>query len=65
MSNPLIELITAKSIDWEVLRVNYGINFEAQGHRITNNDWIRLLDTLGYKVEKQIISDEDIEEGNY
>lgn len=65
MSKPLIELITARSIDWEILRVNCGEDFEAQGHKITNNDWIKLLDILGYKVEKQVISDEDMEEGNY
>ena len=65
MSKPLIELITCESGDWEVLRVDFGENFEASGHSISNYDWIELLEKLGYEVEQKEISNEDMEMGVY
>lgn len=65
MSKPLIELITCESGDWNVLRVNYGEDFEVEGHSISSYTWVGLLEFLGYKVEVKEISDKDMEEGNY
>lgn len=65
MSKPLIELISNKCGDWEVLRMNLGEDFYADGHSISGQDWIDLLEVLGYTVEYREISDEDMEDGNY
>ena len=65
MSKPLIELITCESGDWSVLRVNFGENFEYQGHNIPDFKWVELLELLEYEVDCKEISDEDMEEGNY
>ena len=64
-SKPLIELVTCEAGDWEVLRVNYGEDFEFDGHSISNYTWIKLLNLLGYEVEEKHISDEDMEYGRY
>ena len=61
MSKPLIELITCKSGDWEVLRMNLGENFQFEDYSTPNFVWIALLKTLGYEVETKCISDEDME----
>lgn len=65
MSKPHIELITCESGDWEVLRVNFGEDFQEEGHQISNYNWIKLLDFLGYKVEEREVSDEDMEFKSY
>lgn len=65
MSKPLIELITCEAGDWAVLRMNLGEGFRAEGHSISNWDWIELLDVLGFKIECKCISDEDMEYGRY
>lgn len=65
MSKPFIELITCECGDWEILRVNLGEDFQAEGHRLNDWDWIELLDLLGYKVEEREISDEDMENRRY
>ena len=65
MIKPLIELITCKSGDWEVLQVNLGEDFIREGHRISNEDWIRLLKELGYPVSKKCLSDENMGYGDY
>ena len=65
MSKPYIELISCESGDWEILTVNYGEDFQASGHSISNWDWIRLLSILGFEVDKKEISDEDMENGEY
>lgn len=65
MSKPLIELITCDEGDWEVLRVNYGEDFQEEGHRINNDGWIDLLELLGYKVEEICISNERMESRDY
>lgn len=65
MSKPFIELITCECGDWEILRVNLGEDFQAEGHCLNSWDWIELLDLLGYKVEEREISDEDMENRRY
>lgn len=65
MGKPFIELIICESGDWEVLRLNYGEDFNRENHSISNYDWIKLLDLIGLKVEVREISDRDMEEGNY
>jgi len=55
MSKPLIELISCESGDWEVLQVNLGEDFVREGHRISNQDWIKLLNELGYPVVKKCL----------
>ena len=62
---PLIELITCESGDFEVLQVNLGEDFYREGHRISNQDWIKLLKELGYPVTKKCLSDENMEYGDY
>jgi len=62
---PLIELITCESGDFEVLQVNLGKDFIREGHRISNEDWIRLLKELGYPVTKKCLSDENMVYGDY
>lgn len=63
MSKPLIELITCESGDWVVLRVE--MEEQYTGHSIPDFEWIKLLDNLGFKIEKKCISDKRMEEGNY
>jgi len=36
-----------------------------RGHRISNEDWIRLLKEFGYPVTKKCLSDEDMEYRDY
>jgi len=62
---PLIELITCKSGDWEVLRANLGEDFIYENHSIPKYVWMDLLEKLGYKIERKCISDEDMEYGDY
>lgn len=64
-NNKIIELISNESADYEVLRVNNGKDFLETGHSINNNQWIKLLKLLGYKVIEKEISDEDMENDNY
>lgn len=64
MVRPTIELITCQSGDWEVLRIS-GDDFEQEGHSVSNTDWIRLLNYLGYEVKTKCISDEEMENGDY
>lgn len=65
MNKPWIQLISNEGGDWEVLRVNMGEDFHAQGHSINKHDWIGLLDVLGYEVEEIEISDEEMENGEF
>ena len=62
---PFIELITCESGDFEVLQINLGEDFIREGHRISNEDWIRLLKELGYPVTEKCLSDENMEYGDY
>ena len=61
-SKPYITLTTCESGDWEILEVDYGETFRASGHSISNHNWIDLLKELGHKVERKIISDEEMEQ---
>lgn len=65
MSKPTIELIFSEYEDWWVLRVNSGESFLAEGRSISVDDWVELLEVLGHEVKQKVISDEDMEEGNY
>lgn len=58
---PYIKIFTCESGDWQILQVNCGEDFEASGHKIETTDWIRLLDTLGYKVEHECLTDEEMD----
>lgn len=65
-AEPVIELITCESGDWEVLRVSIGDNLqEVAGHSVNNYMWIEILNALGYEVEEREISDEDMESEDY
>jgi hypothetical protein len=64
-SKPYIDLITCESGDWQILRVNYGEDFEVGGHSLSSWDWIRLVNLLGFEVEEKVISDKDMENCNY
>ena len=61
MSKPYIKLTTCESGDWQILEINLGEDFRASGHSIRSDDWIELLDTLGFEVEEECISDEEME----
>ena len=58
-----VKVITCDSGDWEVLKLNNKII--AEGHSLSNIDWFTLLDFLRVLFEKDNISDEDMENGNY
>lgn len=60
-SLPYIKLTTNESGDWYILEVDCGETFSRSGHSISKQDWIELLETLGYKVECEIITDEEME----
>lgn len=61
MAKPCIKLTTCESGDWEILEADIGGDFRASGHSIRNHDWIALLKVLGYEVEEETISDEEME----
>jgi hypothetical protein len=60
-SLPYITLTTNESGDWSVLEVDCGETFSRSGHSMSKWDWIELLAVLGYKVECEIITDEEME----
>ena len=62
MTKPWIRYITNKSGDRTILDVNAGEDFHFEGHYIPNYQWIELLKILGYEVEYEHISDEEMEE---
>lgn len=62
MSNTHIKYTTCESGDWAILEADSGANFHASGHSISPSDWIKLLNFLGYKVVKEEISDEEMEQ---
>ena len=59
MSRPRVRIISNESGDWEILRCD---EFEASGHRLSNYDYKELLEYLGYAVDIEEISDEEMEE---
>ena len=62
MSNISIKYTTCESGDWVILEADNDGNFHASGHSISSGDWIDLLNFLGYKVDKEEISDEEMEQ---
>ena len=62
MSDVSIKYTTCESGDWAILEADNGSNFHASGHCISSNDWINLLNFLGYKVSREEISDEEMEQ---
>jgi hypothetical protein len=61
MNKPYIKLTTCECGDWSILEVNYGEDFRRSGHSISRFDWIDLLNLLGYEIEEECISDEEME----
>ena len=59
-TKPYIKLTTTEEGDWSVLEVNNGEDFFRAGHEISANDWIALLKVLGYKVEREEITEEEM-----
>jgi hypothetical protein len=62
MSKPYIKLTTCDAGDWSILEMNCGEDFSYGGHSIPDFVWIDLLKQLGYEVEIECISDEEMEE---
>ena len=64
MSLVSIKYTTCESGDWAILEAEAytGGNFYISGHSISSGDWIALLNFLGYKVDKEEISDEEMEQ---
>ena len=54
-----IKLTTNESGDWAILKYK---DFKREGHRISDDDWIELLNLLDYEIEDKEISDEEMEE---
>ena len=59
MSSNKIKFVTNESGDWEIARYE---DFEASGHRLDIWDYRNLLEFLGYQVEVNEISDEEMEQ---
>lgn len=62
MSNVSIKHTTCESGDWATLEADNGGNFHTSGHSISYGDWIDLLNFLGCTVDKEEISDEEMEQ---
>jgi len=58
-----VEVITCQTGDWEVLTLNDEVI--AEGHSLSNMDWLTLLDKLDILFGGREISDEDMEAGCY
>ena len=58
MESNKIKFITNESGDWEIVRFG---DFEASGHRLNRWNYKDLLEFLGYEVEVEEISDEEME----
>lgn len=59
MSRPRVKIISNESGDWEILQCD---EFEASGHSLSKYDYKELLEYLGYDVDIEEISDEEMEE---
>ena len=59
MLRPRVKIISNESGDWEILRCD---EFEAFGHRLSSYDYKELLEYLGYDVDIEEISDEEMEQ---
>ena len=58
MPRPRVKIISNESGDWEIARYE---DFEVSGHRLTMRNYKELLEFLGYEVEVEEISDEEME----
>lgn len=58
MASNKIKIITNESGDWEIARYE---DFETSGHCLTMWNYKKLLEFLGYEVEVEEISDEEME----
>ncbi len=58
MASNKIKIITNESGDWEIVRYE---DFEESGHRLDIWDYKKLLEFLGYEVDVEEISDEEME----
>lgn len=54
-----IKLTTNESGDWAILKYK---DFKREGHQISDEGWIELLNLLDYEVEEKEIPDEEMEE---
>jgi hypothetical protein len=63
MEQPSIELISCESGDWEVLKFDDEIIYE--GHEIPTDVWLGIIQSLGCDVATKVISDEEMENGEY
>ena len=62
MGKPWIKYTTCESGDWCILEADFGETFHRSGHRITEFAWMDLLRNLGFEIDVEIISDEEMEE---
>ena len=62
MGKPWIKYTTCESGDWCILEADLGETFYAAGHRISEHDWMELLRALGFEIETEEISNEEMEE---
>lgn len=53
MTKPWIKYTIYDTGDWAILDVNAGEDFHFEGHSIPDHEWIRLIEMLGYKVERE------------
>lgn len=58
-----VELFVNESGDWAVLKVNGKVY--AEGHRIPEDVWLKLIEQLGNRISSKEVSDEDMENGSY
>lgn len=58
-----IEFITCPSGDWKVLRVDG--KYFADGHNIHATDFLELLRRAGCEVNEVLVSDEQMESGDF
>jgi len=60
-TKPYIKLTTCDAGDWSILEINEGETYSYSGHDISEDAWIKILNILGYEVETECISDEEME----
>lgn len=58
MASNTVSFTTCESGDWSILQYE---DFEASGHSISEHEWLNLLRYLGYEVNEETISDEEME----
>lgn len=63
MGKPFIELITCD--DWEIVRLDLCDEYLAEGHSISNRQWLDIIGKLGFEVKEKKVSNKDMENGKY